>query len=248
MYLKDDGSLIHIEIDRPHDRSDRHPLVIVIHGFTGNMEERHIVGVSQMLNEIGFATLRVDMYGHGSSEGFFYNHTLFKWLTNALTVIDFARKLEWVTDLYLCGHSQGGLTSMLAAGMKHELIKGLVPMSPAIMIPDQARKGLILGSPFDPDRIPDTLVDPEGNWEISGNYARVAQLIHVEDAIQKYSGPVLLVHGTADDCVPVSCSIEAQKAYADAELVLIPDDTHCFDIHLDQAVEAVRTWMLKKII
>ena len=60
--------------------------------------------------------------------------------------------------------------------------------------------------------------------------------------------PVLLVHGTADDCVPVSCSIEAQKAYADAELVLIPDDTHCFDLHLDQAVEAVRTWMLKKII
>ena len=90
MYLKDVGSLIHIEIDRPHDRSDRHPLVIVIHGFTGNMEERHIVGVSRMLNEIGFATLRVDMYGHGSSEGFFYNHTLFKWLTNALTVIDFA--------------------------------------------------------------------------------------------------------------------------------------------------------------
>ena len=86
------------------------------------------------------------------------------------------------------------------------------------------------------------------HWEISGNYARVAQLIHVEDAIQKYNGPVLLVHGTADDCVPVSCSIEAQKAYADAELVLIPDDTHCFDLHLDQAVEAVRTWLLKKII
>ncbi|MGC8141170.1 hypothetical protein ACP3W2_27480, partial [Salmonella enterica] len=61
-YIRDDGIRLNAKLDRP-ERSDR--LVIVIHGFTGHMEERHIVAVSETLNEIGFATLRVDMYGHG---------------------------------------------------------------------------------------------------------------------------------------------------------------------------------------
>ena len=244
MYLTDDGIRLNINIDRPQKPVERCPLVIVIHGYTGNMEERHIIAVSKMLNQIGFATLRVDMYGHGSSEGRFFDHTLLKWMTNALTVIDYARKLEWVTDIYLCGHSQGGLTAMLAAGMKHELIKGLIPMSPAVMIPEQARNGILLGAEFDPDHIPETIANPEYKWEISGNYARTAQMIHVEDAIQRYKGPVLLVHGTADESVPAACSIAAQKAYSNADLALISDDSHCYDLHLDEAVGAVRKWMV----
>ena len=187
MVLTDDGIRLNMKIDRPENGADPSPcpMVIIIHGFTGHMEERHIVAVSQMLNEIGYATLRVDMYGHGSSGRSFFNHTLFKWMSNALTVIDYAHSLEWVTDLYLCGHSQGGLTAMLAAGMKHELIRGLIPMSPAIMIPESARKGSLLGSEFDPDCVPDRLIGPAHKWELSGNYIRVAQMIHVEDAIRK---------------------------------------------------------------
>ena len=221
MYLTDDGIRLNIKVDRPQKPADRSPLVIVIHGFTGSMEERHIIAVSKMLNETGFATLRVDMYGHGSSEGRFFDHTLFKWMNNALTVI-----------------------AMLAAGMKHELIKGLIPMSPAIMIPEEARSGLLLGASFDPEHIPDRIANQDYKWEISGNYARTAQMIHVDDAIQRYRGPVLLVHGTADESVPVECSITAQKSYENAELTLIPEDSHCYDHHLDEAVEAVRIWMV----
>ena len=62
-----------------------------------------------------------------------------------MAVIDYALKLPFVTDLYLLGHSQGGLTAVLAAALKHEKIKALVPMSPALMIPDGARSGNLLG-------------------------------------------------------------------------------------------------------
>ena len=247
MFILDDGIRLDFKIDRPTNEHEKIPLVIIIHGFTGNKEERHIVAVSKMFTEIGFATLRVDMYGHGSSEGSFFNHTLFKWLTNALTIIDYARNLEWVSDLYLCGHSQGGLTVMLTAAMKHDIIDGLIPMSPAIMIPEQARKGELLGASFNPFAVPEVIVNRDYKWKLSGNYARVAQMIHAEDAFTGYEGPVLLVHGDADESVPVSCSVEAQKAYRNATLTIIKGDTHCYDYHLNDAVEAVKSWMMSII-
>ncbi|MBP5726766.1 MAG: alpha/beta fold hydrolase, partial [Clostridia bacterium] len=197
MYITDDGIRLNAKLDMPENHPGKCPLVIVIHGFTGHMEERHIVAVSRTLNEIGYATLRVDMYGHGNSDGKFEDHTLYKWLTNAMTVIDYARSLDFVTDLYLCGHSQGGMTVMLAGAMKRDVIKGLIPLSPAWMLPEGARKGTLLGQVFDPDHIPDVL-PAWGDRGLKGNYVRVAQTIHVEEAIDRFTGPVLIVHGDAD--------------------------------------------------
>ena len=242
----DDGIKLNAKLDMPENHAVKCPLVIIIHGFTGHIEERHIVAVSRTLNEIGFATLRVDMYGHGSSEGKFEDHTLFKWLTNALTVIDYARSLESVTDLYLCGHSQGGMTAMLAGAMKHDVIKGLIPLSPAWMIPEEARKGTLLGQNFDPNHIPDLLPAWEENG-LKGNYVRVAQMIHVEEAIDRFTGPVLIVHGDQDEVVPVEYAAKAAKKYKDCKLVLIQGDTHCYDYHLDQVLEAVKDWLKKQL-
>ncbi|MBR2766370.1 MAG: alpha/beta fold hydrolase [Blautia sp.] len=246
MYLTDDKIKLNIKLDMPagYDSASgaKCPLVIVIHGFTGHMEERHITAVSGTLNEIGYATLRVDMYGHGSSEGEFHDHTLFKWMSNAMTVIDYARSLDFVTDLYLCGHSQGGLMVMLAGAMKADVIKAIIPLSPAAMIPEGARKGELLGQTFDPEHVPDELIREDGRT-LGGNYVRVAQTIRVEDFIDRYDGPVLIIHGDQDEAVPVEVGIEAAKRYKNAKLVLIPGDNHCYDYHLDMVTDAVREWM-----
>ena len=120
-YIQDDGIRLHAKLDIPEgvsEESGKCPLCIVIHGLTGHMEETHIIGASKALNEEGIATLRVEMYGHGKSEGDFAKHTLYKWLGNAMTVTDYAKALPFVTDLYVMGHSQGGLTTMLLAGLK----------------------------------------------------------------------------------------------------------------------------------
>ena len=245
MYIMDDGVKLNAKLDMPVPAEGKHPLVIVIHGFTGHMEERHITEVSKALNGIGFATLRVDMYGHGHSDGAFRDHTLYKWLTNAMTVIDYARSLEFVTDLYLCGHSQGGMTVMLAAALKHDVIRGIIPMSPATSIPEGARRGMLLGRPFDPNRIPDEMPVKEG-FTLGGNYIRVAQTVHVEDAY-RYQGPILFVHGDADETIPVGASVEAATHFRNSELAVIAGDSHCYDFHLDEAVAAVRDWLIKKM-
>lgn len=239
-YITDDGIQLHAKLDMP-EKKEKCPLVIVFHGLTGNMEERHITAVSNAMNEIGFATLRVELYGHGKSGGAFEQHNLMKWINNAMTVTDYAKTLDFVTDLYICGHSQGGLLTMLAAGMRADDFKAAIPMSPAIVIPDGARKGNLLGQPFDPEHIPDMV--EWGDRHLSGNYLRTAQLLDVDEAIRKYEKPVLLIHGDADEAVPIEYSIDAAKKYKNAKLVQIPGDTHCYDEHLDQVTAAVKKFL-----
>ena len=132
---------------------------------------------------------------------------------------------------------------MLIAGMCPDAFKAVIPLAPAWMIPDGARQGTLLGMPFDPVNIPDTIGVP--GLELNGNYARVAQTIHPEEEIVRYTGPVLIVQGDADEAVPLSYAEKAAALYKDCELVVIPGDTHCYDHHLDQVTEAVKAFLKK---
>ena len=235
-----DGISLHAKLDRVNGEKPG-PLCILIHGFTGNMEEEHLITAQRALNELGISVLRAEMYGHGGSGGTFREHTLYKWVTNALSVVDYARSLDFVTDLYLCGHSQGGLLTMLVGGMCYDIFKAILPLSPAWMIPDTARNGCILRSSYDPLHVPETIVSADG-WEISANYVRTARTIHVEDEIERYKGPVLIVQGEADDVVPSAYARKAKELYSNAELVMIPDADHCYAGHMEELAEAIKAF------
>ena len=242
MTLWDDQIRLNACLELPETTARQMPLVIVMHGFTGHMEERHILAAARACREAGYASLRFDFYGHGNSDGTFAGHTLYKWLSNALCVIHYARSLEFVSELYLCGHSQGGLVAMLAAAMTGDLISGLIPLSPAWMIPDGTRRGELLGMCFDPFHIPERVrINP--SLELEGDYIRVAQTIYPEPAMDRYTGPVLIIHGQADTTVPFRYAEEAAKRYQNCTLVPIPGDTHCFDLHLEQMTQALRNWL-----
>ena len=244
MYIYDDGIKLDSVLKKPDNFDGKCPIVIIIHGFTGNKDEELLIQASDMLNKNGFATLRTDMYGHGKSDGVFREHTLFKWMSNAMTLIDYARDQEFVTDIYLCGHSQGGLTVMLAAALKHEFVKGIIALSPAAMIPELARKGKLLDSDFDPDHLPDEL--PTWNEQVLGNnYIRVAQTIHVEESIDRYDGPVLIVQGTNDMPDLMASAKAAHERYKNSEMVLIDGDDHCYGVHMEIMVDAVKNWICK---
>ena len=243
-FIDSDGIRLHAKLDRP-EGADKGPLCILIHGFTGHMEEDHIIAAQKAINDAGVSVLRVEMYGHGKSDGEFRDHTLYKWVTNALAVVRYARTLDFVTDLYLCGHSQGGLLTMLIGGMCADDFKAIIPLSPAWMIPEICRSGSILGTSFDPDHIPDMV--NSGDWELSGDYIRVAQTIHVEDEIARYKGPVLIIHGDEDEAVPYLYAEKALKLYKNAKLITIKGDDHCYTRHLSEMADAL-TAFFREII
>ena len=241
-FIDSDGTRLHAKLDRP-EGAEKGPLCILIHGFTGHMEEDHIKAAQKAMNDAGVSVLRVEMYGHGGSDGEFKDHTLYKWVTNALAAVKYAKSFDFVTDLYLSGHSQGGLLTMLVGGMCPDDFSALLPLSPAWMIPEDAREGNVLGTSFDPKHIPDMITS--GSWELSGDYIRVVQTIHVEDEIERFEGPVLIIHGDADETVPFSYAEKAAKLYKNAELVPIHGDDHCFTKHLNEMADAVRAFFLR---
>lgn len=236
-YIPSDGIRLHAKLDKP-EGTGKCPLCILIHGFTGHMEEEHIIAAQKAMNDAGVAVLRVEMFGHGKSEGEFLKHTLYKWIGNAMDVIKYAKSLDFVTDLYLSGHSQGGLLTMLVGGMFPDDFKAILPLSPAWMIPEGTRNGDMLGLKFDPKHIPERIGYDQ--WILSGDYLRVAQTIHVEDAIARFERPVLIVHGDADTVVPYIWAEKAARLYKNATLIPIHGDDHCFTVHLEKMAAAVR--------
>ena len=240
MTIMDGATRLSAVLERPGQQ--RSPLVIVLHGFTSSKDRPHNIRCCEAMREAGFATLRFDLYGHGESDGEFKEHTLYHWIHNTLAVIAYARGLDFVTDIWLSGHSQGGLVAALVAGMAADLVSGLILRAPAFMIPRCAREGSILGFRFDPMHVPDEIrVIKE--LTLGGNYIRVAQTIHPEEAMERFAGPVLLLHGDQDDTVPVQDSMEASRRYKNCRLEVIPGETHHFDRCPQMMKETIRTWL-----
>lgn len=240
-YLENDGCNIHCKLDYPdamQSQEDKCPLLVLEHGFTGHMEERHITGIAEYVRKLGFAVLRVELYGHGKSDGEFKNHTILKWIDQMQAVIKYAASLSFVTDLYLAGHSQGGLTTMIVGAMEKDRLKAILPLAPAIVIVDGAKEGNMLGGSFDPDHIPNEVIFEDGKV-LSGDYFRAAQMLPVEESIKRFDKPVLIVHGDADEAVPVKYAYEAAEAYKNCTLKIIPGDTHCYDYHLEEVCKAI---------
>jgi pimeloyl-ACP methyl ester carboxylesterase len=82
---------------------------------------------------------------------------------------------------------------------------------------------------------------------VDADYIRVAQTIHVEDEIDRYDGPVLLIHGGIDDVVPMAYVEKAAKLYKNVKLVVIPGAHHCYDGHLEELADTIRTFFKEHI-
>ena len=124
MLIMDDGIALSAILEKPEGPGNG-ALVIQLHGFTGTKDRPHNIRAAEAMREMGFATLRFDLYGHGESGGEFRKHTLYKWISNTLAVIDWAREMGY-SEIWLSGHSQGGLVAALVAGMEADRIRGLI--------------------------------------------------------------------------------------------------------------------------
>ena len=67
MILQDDQIELSAALEIP-EAHDGHRMVILLHGFTGTKDRPHNILAAASMREAGFATLRLDLYGHGDED------------------------------------------------------------------------------------------------------------------------------------------------------------------------------------
>src|SRR3989344_6652872 len=109
----------------------RSPSVLIVHGFCGNSNERHIAAISDSLKAEGFLTLRVDLTKNpGKSYLNFSQVTYAQELSDLEDIFEYLLQMPnvYLTRIGIAGYSLGGmLTAELAS--KRKEIKSLAILS-----------------------------------------------------------------------------------------------------------------------
>lgn len=218
-----DGKAIIGTVFTPDDKQDLHTVVILSHGFANIGSWLNYK--AQALAASGFMSLTFDFRGGSPlsrSEGATQDMTIGTETADLMAVIDAVKQLPGVDTqkIFLLGESYGGLVSARTAVQRDD-IAGLILCYPALHSADAAHATFTSY-----DSIPETLtvgsvVTGRAMWQELWNMDIYAD-------IAPYTGPVLILHGTADTDVNYEYSVRAYRAYENAQLVLVEGGTHCF--------------------
>ena len=224
--FKRDGLKLVGDLEIPRSNQDNYDLVIMMHGFTANRNTQLFKEIVGNLKDAGLASLRFDFNGHGESDEKFENMTVINEVADANAVLEEVLKNTHVKNIYLLGHSQGGVVASLLAALYPDIIKKLVLMAPAAALHNDALVGNTQGVTYDPKHIP-TYVDYHGK-RLGGFYLRTAQALHIYEQSQRYAGPVVVIAGTKDEIVDPMYAKKYNTIYANSHLKMIKDADHSF--------------------
>lgn len=240
--IKRDGLTLRGILMKP-DNLKECPLCIIFHGFMSNYgrdENGMFCKLAAALYERGIASLRFDFNGHGDSDGEFSDMNVFSELLDASKILEYARSLPFVSEIYIAGHSQGGVVGSMLAGYYREHISKLVLLAPAATMKDDALNASCFGTLYDYDHVPDffPVVNIEGQKFLVGNmFFRILRTIPIHETAAMFEGPTLIIHGSADEVVGVSGSQKYADCMKNCELRIREGDDHGLGaVNLDDVI------------
>lgn len=242
-----DGLTLRGVLEVPDNKSE-YNMAILMHGFTGNCgrNDPHSLHyqLAKTLKKLGVASVRFDFNGHGKSDGQFVNMTVMNEVSDGRAILDYVRRMPQVKQIFLLGHSQGGVVASMLAGYYHDYIDKLVLMSPAATLKTDAIAGHTQGLVYDPQHIPDVQKLRPG-YDLGGFYLRTAQTLPIYETAAEYKGPVCIIHGKADQVVDPNASVKYNNGYLNSELHLIDGANHLLDGKQRQEVLSIVSEFIK---
>ncbi|WP_080832846.1 alpha/beta hydrolase [Cohnella massiliensis] len=226
------------------------PLIIINHGFVGSRigVDRLFVLAARQFAEQGNLVIRFDFAGCGESDGVYGEHGLDSMIEQTRTVLNYGLSLDIVDPLRvtLLGHSLGGAVALLTA-VREKRVKSLVLWS-------------AVGYPFnDITRIVGRKIYEEAVTRGSADYLGYTLKPDFFDALmkhqpfqetQKFTGDVLLVHGTGDDVIPVDYTFLLEKTFwlrgegrCDKVVIFQADHTYSSGEHKKELIRATSDWL-----
>ncbi len=230
--------------NRSGERIDRsfHPgaradaLVILGHGVTGNKDRPHLVALADGLAARGWPCLRISFSGNGGSEGRFEDCCITKEVGDLQVVLDAVPDTARVAYV---GHSMGAAVGVLTAArdLRISALVSLAGMTRTAAFVQREFSGITPGEGF--------MWDDE-NCPLSNTYVddmtSIGDTLSAADAVIQ---PWLLIHGAADDLVPVQDSRDAHEAaICEKQFLEIAGAGHSFDeASYPELITAMDEWL-----
>lgn len=246
--IKRDGLTLRGDLMKPD--KEKCPVAIIFHGIMsnrGNKNKNMFSRIADALIKKGIAVVKFDFDGHGESDGNFSDMNVYSEILDASKIMDYVRKLDFVTDIYIVGHSQGALVGGMIAGYYREYVTKLVMLAPAATIKDDALNGSCFGISYDKRNIPEyiEMINTEKEHFRLGNmYFRIAKTLPIYETTSMFEGKTLIIHGTKDEAVGVIGSKRYAECMENVKLDIIEGESHGLeDFSMDRVVAEVEDFL-----
>ena len=221
--------------------TDKCPMVILMHGVFSKKESKLITAIAMGLPEEGIGTISFDFGGQGKSEGQIEDMTIENQIVDARAILEYTRKLPYVSQIGFLGHSQGGVVASMTAGRLaqegSDIPVGLVLIAPGSIIKEACENGIFFNARFDPADPPEKVKIFGSNRALGREYILGTQQLDIFGTAALYKGPVYIIHGSRDNIVPLWCSERFMEAYdGRATLSVVDGASHIFSGKREEAV------------
>jgi uncharacterized protein len=224
-------------------------LVIMAHGGPGG-DKRGPLGLFDTLAEkldagLGLSSLRFDFLGSGESDGTPLDLTL------RSRALELGSIVAWAVErgydrLVLVAESLGASVALRA---ERPEIDVLVFLWPAIVLADTDLKAY-----FTPERqaeLADRGFILDGNIPVGAEFVRECRETDFVPALDRIRVPTLIVHGDADQCVPVAqAKMAHERIRAPKKLVIVAGGGHSLGRSTERALvlETVTDWIRRYLL
>ncbi|SEH05501.1 esterase [Candidatus Venteria ishoeyi] len=234
VWMKDElGRKVCGILSKPKVKNVFLPIVLLVHGFTSDKYSKTYVSLANDLAKKGIASLRIDFFGHGESQGNFSDITITNALKSVRAALDYINELGFVDKnrIGIAGASLGGELSNISSSKFKEIscTALLCSVSSYIEIFKKGFRGINV-SEWKKKGYAE-IIRKRNNAKLRLNYSFYKDTIKYDG--YKYGAkikyPVLLVHGDNDISVDISQSKRLVKTFKEKhKFVILKGVDHYF--------------------
>lgn len=237
------GNLLASHLARPPMRADvtSVPAVVLAHGYPSDVSSAAVAAAAlpdladRIASELGWLSLGLAFRGCGDSEGSF---SLGGWLDDLHAAVDHLRTTEAVRGVWLVGFGTGGALAICAAATD-PAVRGVATLGAPADFDDWASHPKRL---FQHSRAVGMISEPGFPSDFDGWSRELKELRAVASAPQLAPRPLLVLHGSDDDLVPVFDARVLVDAHGAAELRIVNGAGHRLR-HDPRAIAMLLGWL-----
>jgi dipeptidyl aminopeptidase/acylaminoacyl peptidase len=223
------------------------PIIVLCHGHSSNKDRPTFVALENELNKNNIAVFKFDFFGHGESEGKFEEATVSEAVDDILKAIEFVKEKGY-KKIGLFGSSFGGISSIMAASKTKDLfvlaLKSPVSDYEEVELLKRGREGI---EEWKQRGWREYIGSNEIKLKLNYSFFEDIKNNNAYEAVEKIEIPTLIVHGDADETVPIEQSKKTSGIIKDCKLEVVRGADHRYTRpeDFDRCVRLVCSFVMK---